>query len=319
VIVVVLIPFLAGAVVGAFIGAGRTVCRAWRDSGRDGAWTLAALASSWVLEDPPGWGAAMRAEFGSVEGRGARWQFAFGCLRTALLPTRRLRAHRRFVAGVVTCGLVVCTALEVYGRVHYPTETAGGAGYGALFVAFLVVGAWLALRGCQRSGAESTVARRYGTAGGVVAGVMYVIAVTPLHGGEYAALLGVAGAIAAGAMASRASGGYRSAVWAGLWVGLISGVIFFVGLMTLTYTAAGWWTHDHEAVSAFNNFGPVAQHGHQLAQWPGFAAYLVRRESAVALLVGFIVAPLLAIAASTVGGAIGVRRQHSARLTTGPA
>jgi hypothetical protein len=318
VIVVVIIPFLLGAVVWGFIRAGHTVGPAWRGSGRDGAWTLVALASSWVLADPPGWGPAMRAEFGSVEGRAARWQFAFGCLRTALLPTRRIGAHRRFVVGVVTCGLVVCTALEVYGRVHYPTETAGGAGYSALFVMFLVVGAWLALRGCQRSSVESTVARRYGTAGGVAAGAMYVVAVTPLHGAEYAALLGVSGAIAAGALASRAGGDYRRGVQAGLWVGLISGTVFFVGLMTLTYTAAGWWTHDSEAVSAFNNFGPVTEHGHQLAQWPGFAAYLVRRESAVALLVGFIVAPILAIGAGAVGGAIGASRQQSGRLTTGP-
>ena len=137
---------------------------------------LVTLALSWVLEDPPQWGAAMRAEFGSVEGRRARWEFAFGCLRTALVPGRRIGGYRRLAAGVVTCGVVVvCMALEVYGRIHYPTETAGGAGYSALFVMFLVVGAWLALRGCQRSSAEPTVARRYGTAGGVAAGVMYVV------------------------------------------------------------------------------------------------------------------------------------------------
>ena len=93
-------------------------------------------------------------------------------------------------------------------------------------------------------------------------------------------------------------------------------MVFFVGLMTLTYAAAGWWTHDHEAVSAFNNFGPVTEHGHQLAQWPGFAAYLVRRESAIALLVGFIVAPLLSIAAGVAGGVIGGRHRGLNRLTT---
>ncbi len=269
-IVVVIIPLLLGGVVWALIRAGRTVGPVWRDSGHDGAWVLVVLASSWVLEDPPRWGAAMRAEFGSVEGRVARWQFAFGCLRTALLPGRRIGGYRRLTSGIVTYSVVVvCMALEVYGRLHYPTETAGGAGYSALFVMALVVGAWLATRGCLRSSAVSTVARRYGTAGGIVAGVMYVVAVTPLPGAKYMALLGVVGAIAAGAMASRASGDYRSGVRSGLWVGLISGVVFFLGLMTLTYTAAGWWTHDHEAVSAFNNFGPVTQHGHQLAQWPG--------------------------------------------------
>lgn len=307
-IFVVIVAVLLGIVGWAFIRARHTIGSLWRDSGHDGAWTLVVLASSWVLTDPPGWDAAMRAEFGSVEGRWARWQFAFGCLRTAMLPPRRIAARHRLV---VCCGLVVCAALQGYGRVHYPTETAGGVGYSALFLVFLAVGGWLALRDCQRLSADSTLARRYGIVGGVAAGVTYLVAVTPLHSAQYSALLGVVGTIAAAALASRASGDYRSGVRAGLWVGLTSGVIFFAGLMTLTYTAAGWWTRDPEAVSAFNNFRPVTGHGHQLAQWPGFAAYLVRRESAVALLVGFIVAPLLAIGAGTVGAAIGGRRQLS--------
>jgi hypothetical protein len=62
----------------------------------------------------------------------------------------------------------------------------------------------------------------------------------------------------------------------------------------------------------------VTERGHQLAQWPGFAAFLVRRESAVALL-GFIVGPLLAIAAGMVGGAMAARRQRSGGLAAGPA
>ncbi len=314
-IVAVIIPLLLGSVTWAVIRTGRTAGGAWRDSGHDGASALMVLAASWVSEDPPRWGAAMRAEFASVEGRAARWRFALGCLRPAVLAPCRIRAKRRLVAGAVGSGLVVCVALEVYGRVQYPTELAWGAGYGTVFVVFLVFGAWLVLRSSQTASAKASAARRYGIVGGVAVGALYVVAATPLNGAPYAAVLGVVGAIAAGAMASRASGDYRSGVRAGLWVGLISGVVFFVGLMTLTYTAAGWWTHDHEAVAAFNNFGPLTEHGHQLAQWPGFAVFLVRRESAAALLVGFILAPLLAIAAGTLGGAIGGRQQQSGRLT----
>jgi hypothetical protein len=258
----------------------------------------------------------MRAEFESVEGRGARWRFALGCVRTALLLPRHVERRGRAAAGAVVIALGTCTALQVYGRVRYPTGIVGGVGYGALFITFLVVGAWMALFGFRATGSEARVDHRYGIVGGVAAGVLYVMAATPSshtgHGG-YAALLGVAVAVASGTMATRASGDHRAGVRAGLWVGLTSGLVFYIGLMTLTYAAAGWWTYDREAVSAFNGFGPVTQHGHSLSQWPGFAAFLVQRESSVALLVGFTLAPLLAVAAGAVGGVLGDRHRRGQR------
>ena len=303
-IVVLLIPTVLGVGVWSLVRVAHTTGPAWRARGYDGAWGLVMLASSWIPEGDTGWRAAMRAEFESVEGRGKRWRFALGCLRTALLVPRHVEPRGRAVAGAVIIALGMCTALQVYGWVRYPTGIAGGIGYGALFLLFSVGGAWMALFGFRSAGPEARVDHRYGIVGGVAVGVLYVVAATPSsHAGYggYAALLGVAVAVAAGTMATRASGDHRAGVRAGVWVGLTSGLVFFIGLMTLTYAAAGWWTYDREAVSVFNGFGPVTQHGHSLSQWPGFAAFVVRRESSVALLVGFILAPLLAVAAGEMG------------------
>jgi hypothetical protein len=79
-------------------------------------------------------------------------------------------------------------------------------------------------------------------------------------------------------------------------------LVFFIGLMTLTYAAAGWFTRDPEAVAVFNNFGPVTQSSDNLQQWPGFASFLARREAIVALLAGFIAIPLIASLCGAVGG-----------------
>jgi hypothetical protein len=317
-IVVTIGPIMVGVMVWFLLRSGRTILPAWRDSAHDGAWTLVMLASGWVPEDSLKWPAAMRADFESIEGRGERWRFALGCLRTALLSRRHTKgANGHVVAGAIAVALGACTALEVYGRVHYPEDSVDGAGYTALFVLFVAVGGWVVLGG-RAASTDAGVVRRYGTTGGLATGALFVVAVTPLTNAGYAAALGVTCAIAAAALATRASGNPRTGVRAGLWVGLISGLVFFIGLMTLTYAAAGWWTYDHEAVSVFNNFGPVTEHGHQLEQWPGFAAFLAQRESAVALLIGFVGAPAIAVASGAVGGALGSLTHRWRQPAAGP-
>jgi hypothetical protein len=63
----------------------------WRRAGdqlatQDGpAWLLAAAAAT-LPADPRHWGAAMAAELAQVEERAARWRFAAGCARAAVLP-----------------------------------------------------------------------------------------------------------------------------------------------------------------------------------------------------------------------------------------
>jgi len=53
------------------------------------------------------WGRAMRAEIGAVDGRGERWRFSGGCVRTAALQFHLLRAvvHAAVVLGVLAAVL----------------------------------------------------------------------------------------------------------------------------------------------------------------------------------------------------------------------
>ena len=275
----------------------------WRD-GHRGALGLVVLATNWMHAEPRGWATAMRAEFAYVSGRAARWRFALGCLRTALVSGRRgsIGVVQRVV---MLGGLVGCLGLAVFGHVRYPTAPAASGGYTALFLAFVAGGVWLAINGNPAARSDNELVGRYGIAGGLTVGILFVVAVSPLANVGYASLLAVCLAIAFAARTAQITGNPRSGVTVGIWVGMISGMVFFIGLMTLTYTVPGWFTYDAEAVSVFNNFGPVTQHGHQLQQWPGFDTFLVRRESAVATLFGCVVAPALAIAAGVLGGLLG--------------
>jgi hypothetical protein len=279
--------------------------RVWRES-QDGALCLVVLATNWMRAEPLGWATAMRAEFACVSGRVARWRFALGCLRTALLSGRR-GSSGLMLTVVMLSGLVGCLGLATYGRVRYPTAASGE--YTALFVLFLAGGVWLAIRGNPAARPDTVLVCHYGVAGGLAVGLLFVVAVSPPANVGYAGLLGVGLPIAIAARTTRISGDLRSGVRVGIWVGLISGMVFFIGLMTLTYAAAGWFTYNAEAISVFNNFGPVTQHGHRLQQWPGFDRFLVRRESAVAVLFGFVVAPALGIASGVLGGLLGSRRR----------
>jgi hypothetical protein len=82
----------------------------WRQAGAtlsamDGpAWLLAAAATT-LPADRRQWGAAMAAELAQVQGRSARWRFATGCARAAVLPPRDSRA----AVGVTGALAVVAT------------------------------------------------------------------------------------------------------------------------------------------------------------------------------------------------------------------
>ena len=89
-------------------------------SGMDGpAWLLSA-AGAMLPADRREWGAAMAAELAQVEGGAARWRFAAGCARAAVLPGGNraavLVAGALAVAAVATAALVTAAALPA-GRV----------------------------------------------------------------------------------------------------------------------------------------------------------------------------------------------------------
>jgi hypothetical protein len=318
VIILLIGPILVGAMVTLAVRAQRKITPLWRESGHDGAWCLMKLASEWVRDETVGWSSAMQAEFAVVEGRWPRWQFALGCLRAALTPRRHLAVALTYAdapgrpmvgAGALVGALAACSALEVYGQVHYRAG-AGRDGYTVGFVLFLAIGAWMAWRCTRSPSVEVARARRYGTGGGLATGALFLVAVTPLSHAVFAAVLAVGCAVVATTLASRASGDSRTGFRAGLLVAVVSGLVFFIGVMTMSYAAAGWFTRDPETVAVFNHFRPATEHGHQLAQWPGFAAFLVRRASAAALLFGFVVLPILAVASGAAGGLIGGRRRQ---------
>jgi hypothetical protein len=78
------------------------------------------------------WGAAMLSELATVPDASARWRFAFGCARVALLPPRaetpRSASERRPVCGLLAIG-VPPLALPFLYAVAAILETVGGSPY----------------------------------------------------------------------------------------------------------------------------------------------------------------------------------------------
>jgi hypothetical protein len=96
----------------------RLLWRAWRartGAGRatmDGSARLLAAAAAALPAGRRQWGAAMSAELTQVRGRSARWRFAAGCARAAMLPARDSRVPM-LAAGSLAGAAVVITALAV--------------------------------------------------------------------------------------------------------------------------------------------------------------------------------------------------------------
>jgi hypothetical protein len=305
VIVVLVGPVLLAGVIWLAHRVVRRIVSVWHTNGRDGPCTVVMLATGRIDDTSFGWPAAMRAELASIEGRRARWRFAIGCARVGWFSTRRSASGT-----VVIGGVLACTALQLYGRAQFATDSTRGVGYTALFAAFMLVAAFIGMGGVRSTDPEDALARRHGTVAGAAIGVLFVVAVAPLGVGGYAVLVAVVVAVAVAARTARTCDDSRTGVRTGLWIALTGGQVFFLGLMTLTYAAAGWFTRDPEAVAVFNNFGPITQRGHNLQQWPGFASFLARREAAVATLVGFIAIPLITIVCGALGGAVSGKRQQ---------
>jgi hypothetical protein len=78
------------------------------------------------------WGAAMLSELSAVPGASARWRFAFGCTRVALLPPRaettRSAGERRPVFGLLALALPPLALPFLY-TVAAIFETVGGSPY----------------------------------------------------------------------------------------------------------------------------------------------------------------------------------------------
>jgi hypothetical protein len=121
----------------------------WRRAGDDLAaldgpgWLLAAAAAT-LPADRRDWGAAMAAELAQVEERGARWRFAAGCARTAVLPPGGDRT---------AVGAAGASAVAAMGVTVLATGTALPAGrvFGLVFVGLLGGLATLAVARSRRT------------------------------------------------------------------------------------------------------------------------------------------------------------------------
>jgi hypothetical protein len=122
----------------------------WRRSGAklsalDGPARLLAAAAATLPPDRREWGAAMAAELVQVQGRSARWRFAAGCARAAMLPPHTDRVAVG-VAAALAAAALAAAALATTALV--PTMRV----FAVAFVALVGVLATLAVARSRRVG-----------------------------------------------------------------------------------------------------------------------------------------------------------------------
>ena len=216
----------------------------------------------------------------------------------------QLRALR---LGLLT-GVLLCLAVVAYGLLRYPAIlTPPGPAIAYLLVfAFTAAGyGAMALRGTRPA---SGAALRYGVRVGLLTGCAWLLEVAAGN------LFGSAGAhrswvlalyygttvtafglpVVAGALAARHSGEVASGTIAGLWAGMVSGLITFLGLMVVTYLFLAVLRQDPDNLLEF-----------QRSHAADLSAFLVGDSLAGAINHLWLVGPLLGTAAGTLGGAIG--------------
>jgi hypothetical protein len=152
---------------------------AWRrraalDSQPDAPARLLALAVATLPQARRDWGAAMTAELSSIAAHAARWRFAAGSTRAALLlPAGERRPATGWVGGTVgVIGVLACTAAVAHMLVVYPKETVDAMPpfFGVVLV--IVLAACLALALAAPQGlTSSALARRVGLWLGIAGGV----------------------------------------------------------------------------------------------------------------------------------------------------
>jgi hypothetical protein len=154
----------------------------WRQAGdrlsrMDGPGWLLAAAAATLPDGRRDWGAAMAAELAQIEDRAARWRFAAGCARAALLPLGGDRVAVG-VAGGVAVAAVAAAALATGAALP------AGRVFALAFVGLLGGLATLAVARSHRAGHPGPGAV---VAGLVLAGVAACVAATGYYLAEYPA------------------------------------------------------------------------------------------------------------------------------------
>ena len=335
----------------------------------DPARSLVSLATRLLPAQRRDWGQAMQAEFDAVPGPWARWRFALGCARMALVAPRQaggpaLLVRVGLLAGAAVVGLGIYglapamaavallfpavlagfiwlallrarsatghqgtpgwplqalilggvagwVAVVMYGVVRYPAMGAFNL-WGALAFTGLLAGyVGMALLPPRFVTGQVAAARGPALVGGLVTGglivaggaVAHLSDVQVLKGWSWLALLVTP--MVVGAVAARSSGatgaaahprldpGVRAALQAGVWAGLVGGLLLAVGGMSVMYLAPDLYVPtDAYTVHAF-----------QASGLPDIITYEVL-DSLGGLSVLLVAVPLLSTIPAAVGGAL---------------
>ena len=295
--------------------------RALAGQGGDPAAAIVELSARRLASTRPDWGRAMSAELSSLDDRSARLRFALGCARAAWLPPladARPALGSRIVEAAVAAAVIGLGVL-VQRRADAATAVGRhGAAYGivvaVLVLAIVGLHAWLVDRRTRETSARAGTARRAGITAGVFLGALALLTSMPLPGtlassalGNVAAMLAfplmLAGCLATGVFAARASGDPASGREAGVWAGRVAGSILAIGLLAATVWAIGWFVHDPATISAYRD--TLASHAHS---YRTVAGYVSSEHVDTALIGALVLFPLIGLVFGALGGLVGSTR-----------
>ena len=274
-------------------------------------------------DDRQDWGRAMLAELDSIHGSFARMRFALGCARVALVPPKRPGASPRsrntaIAIGSSALALAAYTRFRLVGT-SYSDSTQHGALYEltvwmvvlAVFASYAAV----ALARLRTATPRAVTSRRYGLVGGVLSGVVVLLACSPalmrasdsdplsLVPNGWLFLVALAVPLLLAVAAVRATGNVRSGVDTGWWAGVIGGTIVVVGLLVLTYTATHWFVHSPATITAYHSYWPPR--GTHQNHFRNITAFLRNANLDTAAIIGVLGLPVLGYLVGAVGGVLG--------------
>jgi hypothetical protein len=242
---------LATLVVARLAPAAVRILRAARvDDSRDRAAVVLALAIRSLPAGRTDWGRAMLGELDEAQGSWARWRFSLGCAKavTALRIRESLGGSHRdgaFVRTVVLGAVAAALALGGYGLLRYPLLGTGDGSWAAVLTLLAVLlGYVVCALGLSRGMTPgAVVARRYGLLGGVAIGVSWLVVIfptAPLKEWVFAPLaIAMLGPASVAALTRHATRDAKAASAAGMWCGLVGGLVVFVIWVTATYLQDG--------------------------------------------------------------------------------
>jgi hypothetical protein len=278
----------------------RAVAEARRGSPGDAVRALLVLACRRLPADRFDWGRAMIAELDSLDHAAARWRFALGGVRAAMLARLTGRGSGRSGVTMLMLGIVACAGLVVAALVAYPALRADRKIPLFLVVLVVILAGYtgLARARARDAGADAAAARRFGLISGAILAMTWVVAATAwwhLRGGPF--VLAVLAPAAIGGFVAR-SHGRRAGVASVVWAGLAAGLAVFITLAIDAFvTAAG----PYDA-------GQIAEYAHSDATT--ISAYWMGEDLGVSVALLLLI-PCLTVVVGALGAAMMPRRRQA--------